>query len=467
MMNKIFFLLFFFSFETFACDLISLNGFEATDDLPWLTAPTGMPSARHTAKPLGTTASGQGFYEYLPQGYECGNQDYPLMVFIHGLGENGDGDSQLDDILDNGIPELIDNDEWNEDLPFVVLSPQNSDGGCTSSSKIHDFIEYAKSAYRINPKRVYLTGLSCGAIGSWNYLGNHTNSQIAAMVPIAGNGNGAFNNGGCEMNRVPIWAFHGDNDSTVDVSGTTGPINNLLACTDPAPVDTSMVIYPGVGHDSWTQTYDLNNSNSDGHDIYEWFLSHRNEHVVVPVEFETGRSIFVDFGGADDTTAPPWNNITSTAGARHNALDDLERHTTVGFTVVDAFNGVNSNGSPSNDIGFPDSVGVDNLWLGSHDGHQAALLESAVVQISGLSPNTTYELELFASRTGNDGGNGRLTRYTLNGQHQDLEVSDNTANSIVFSVLSNGTEIDLNIAVSPDGTARYAYLGALVLTRVD
>ncbi|MCF6226213.1 MAG: hypothetical protein L3J22_07945 [Xanthomonadales bacterium] len=254
---------------------IFVNDFEASD-LPVIAVGNNEPSSRHTPMPLGSTAATQGYYEYLPPGYETQGQEYPLLLFIHGLGENGDGDSQLNRVLANGPPRLINNESWQEDLPFVVLSPQRSGGGCTSSNEIRDFIDYALLNYDINPTRVYLTGLSCGAIGSWNYLGNNTNTQIAAMVPIAGNGNGAFNNAGCELATVPIWAFHGDNDGVVGVGGTTGPINNIAACQQPRPVDASMVIYPGVGHNSWRRTYDL----SAGHDIYQWFLNFRNENAI-------------------------------------------------------------------------------------------------------------------------------------------------------------------------------------------
>ncbi len=251
---------------------IFVNDFEASD-LPQLPVGTGSPADRHTQKPLGTTSAGQGYYEYLPQGYGVVPQEYPLLLFIHGLGENGNGGGDLSRVLANGPPRLINNNSWNEALPFVVLSPQHSGGGCTTSNEIRDFINYAVIAYNINPNRIYLTGLSYGAIGSWNYLQNNTNSQIAALVPIAGNGTGAFNNAGCDLGLTPIWAFHGDADGTVGVSGTTGPITNIINCTNPIPADVSMVIYPGVGHNSWRRTYDL----SAGHDIYQWLLNFRNE----------------------------------------------------------------------------------------------------------------------------------------------------------------------------------------------
>lgn len=248
-------------------DIVLSDGFElpTLPNIPDSAQPT---SDRHTAHPLGSTDAGQGFYEYLPAGYST-SQHYPLLIFVHGLGENGDGDGQLSRVLRNGPPKLIENDRWDKELPFVVLSPQHSGGGCTSSSEIAALIEFATGNYSINASRIYLTGLSCGAIGSWNYAGQHINSRIAAMVPIAGNGNGAFNRAGCALGALPIWAFHGDSDGTVNAGGTTGPVNNLLAC-DPGPVDVRMTIYPGVGHNSWSRTYDL----SAGHDIYQWMLGH-------------------------------------------------------------------------------------------------------------------------------------------------------------------------------------------------
>ncbi len=244
--------------------------FEAID-LPVIPATTEEPSARHTAVPLGSSAAAQGYYEYLPPGYADGTQDYPLLVFIHGLGENGNGTTELNRVLANGPPRLINEDSWDNARPFVVLSPQRGGGGCTSASQIENFIDFALLNYDINPERVYLTGLSCGGIGSWNYLGLALNSQIAAMVPIAGNGTNVFNNVGCPMGLTPIWAFHGDADPTVNVSGTVNPISGILACSDPQPDDVGMVIYPGVGHNSWKRTYDL----SAGHDIYQWMLTHK------------------------------------------------------------------------------------------------------------------------------------------------------------------------------------------------
>ncbi len=250
--------------------VIFTDSFEVPSDLPVIPPSDEPPSARQQARPLGSTDAEQGFYEYLPPGYGDG-QRYPLLIFVHGLGENGNGTTDLPRVLRNGPPRLINNNTWPNERPFVVLSPQNSEGNCTRPARIASLINFALTEYDIEPSRIYLTGLSCGAIASWGYAANELNTQIAAMVPIAGNGIGAFNNAGCTLGVLPIWAFHGDSDTTVGPNGSRVPIEQLLLC-QPAPVDARLTIYPGVGHNSWRRTYDL----SAGHDIYQWLLSHRN-----------------------------------------------------------------------------------------------------------------------------------------------------------------------------------------------
>ncbi len=215
----------------------------------------------------GTTA---GYWEYLPPHYGNGAL-YPLLVFRHGIGENGNGTTDLQKVVAHGPPKLIEADMWPEDRKFVVLSVQHPGGDCPSSQEINDFITFAKGKYQVDPKRVYFTGLSCGAIGGWNYLGDHLTQDVAAAVLIAGDARGAWSKAMCNLGTVPIWAFHGDADTTVLPAYDGVPIASLKACTNPAPVDLTHTVYPGVGHDSWTMTYNLSNP---ANDIYAWLMSH-------------------------------------------------------------------------------------------------------------------------------------------------------------------------------------------------
>jgi dienelactone hydrolase len=166
---------------------------------------------------------------------------------------------------------------------------------------VRGFLRWAFDHYNVDRDRVYLTGLSCGAIGVWSYLNSYVDDgEVVAAVLIAGNGRAAWNNHGCELGAVGVWAFHGTADETVnpddqmfslvgfptdnrpdgsrtesekvysDWVGAGRPMTGgLIACPTAGRRDARLTLYEGVGHDSWSRTYDL----SAGHDIYEWLLS--------------------------------------------------------------------------------------------------------------------------------------------------------------------------------------------------
>ncbi len=134
-----------------------------------LTADTG---GVHTPFHLGATNSPYGYFVYLASAYKGAKHQYPLLVFLHGSGEKGNSESNpviLEKVLRNGPPRLIEKMEWNPAHPMIVVSPQCHDGGW-NAGKIHGFIQYISRIYRIDESRVYLTGLSMGGFGAFNYL---------------------------------------------------------------------------------------------------------------------------------------------------------------------------------------------------------------------------------------------------------------------------------------------------------
>ncbi|MBC7391636.1 MAG: T9SS type A sorting domain-containing protein [Opitutaceae bacterium] len=226
-----------------------------------------------TEKPIGTTTSSYGFIEYLPSSYKTNtSQKLPLLLFFHGIGEGGNGTTDLKKVYNTGLPTIIKNNTWKYKNEFVVLMPQHHNAtSCFASKEIKSFIDYARRIYNIDTSRVYVTGLSCGAIGLWNYIReNPGNAKVAAAVLIAGDGRGAYNQDKCNI-KIPIWAFHGLADSTVSPKGSIVTINSLNTCPDPK-AEFKLTVYPGVAHDSWTRTYNL----SAGNDIYAWLLQKKS-----------------------------------------------------------------------------------------------------------------------------------------------------------------------------------------------
>src|SRR6476646_35757 len=128
--------------------------------------------------PMGTYVG--GFFEYLPVGYSTSSQTYPLLIFIHGMGEIGVGDSaSLEPILLHGPPMLIDRGSFpqtfivdGQTFSFIVLSTQFSHW--PTPDDVNDVITYAKAHYRVDPTRIYLTGLSMGGGSCWDYAAGNS-----------------------------------------------------------------------------------------------------------------------------------------------------------------------------------------------------------------------------------------------------------------------------------------------------
>ena len=109
--------------------------------------------------------------------------------------------------------------------------------------------------------RVYLTGTSMGGYGTWQTAIEHPD-RFAAIVPICGGGDPRKAR---RITHLPVWAFHGQIDDTVPVSETLKMVEALRA----AGGNVRVTIYPHLGHDSWTETY-------DDPKLYKWLLGQRN-----------------------------------------------------------------------------------------------------------------------------------------------------------------------------------------------
>jgi len=220
-----------------------------------------------------------GYYLYLPSGYENTDMEYPLLVFLHGAGEkgnSGEDPSKLSKVLKNGPPKLIEKKEWNPPYPMVVLSPQCHDSWWIPG-KVHELTRVISEELKINKQRIYLTGLSMGGFGTFSYLEYYGDTGlVAAAIPICGGGN--VNKAGSLLN-FPLWAFHGDADEVVDVSKS---INMIEAINEMNPaLKPKLTIYPGIGHNSWSMTYDGSGMGKEtpDHDsfntsIYSWLMNH-------------------------------------------------------------------------------------------------------------------------------------------------------------------------------------------------
>jgi predicted peptidase len=197
---------------------------------------------------------------YKPEAYYKNvDEKFPLLIFLHGAGERGTLNYQK--LRRNGPPKLI---EKGVEMPFIVASPQipeTPDGWLANITD--EFLSKLQDELRIDASRIYITGISLGGNGTFRYTAAYP-EKVAAAVPISGWGSGNW----CESARVPIWAFHNNDDMVVPAQDTRNAVININNCG--LQPQAEMTIYESGGHDAWTKTYD----GSAGHDIYSWMLSY-------------------------------------------------------------------------------------------------------------------------------------------------------------------------------------------------
>lgn len=243
-------------------------------------------------RPAGTVSGMPfGYWEYLPLGYDDNpTQKYPLVIFLHGLGGGNGSSAALDGVLGNTAPPRL---AFNgRDFPFIMVAPQHYNGWWLNP-QVDQILERAKTLYRVDTTRIYLTGLSSGGSATWTYAIAYP-QKVAAVVPIAGSD--GFANV-CPMASVPVWAFHGTADKTVFPENSMRPVNNLNnTCNPRANPAAKLTLYEGVGHDSWGRTYD----GSAGHDIYTWLLSFTKGSQPPPA---TTYALTVNAGSGDGSYA--------------------------------------------------------------------------------------------------------------------------------------------------------------------
>jgi predicted peptidase len=192
---------------------------------------------------------------YLPKDYDKGEK-FPLMLFLHGSGERG---SDLQKVKVHGPPKLI---AAGKDFPFIVVSPQCPDEASWENYQLIALLDDLEKKYKVDPDRIYVTGLSMGGYGTWRLAAAIPN-RLAAIVPICGGGSTRSAN---RIAKLPIWAFHGARDTAV-------PLNNSLEMVDAVNKEggsAKLTIYPDAGHDSWTEAY-------ENPKLYEWLLAQKRK----------------------------------------------------------------------------------------------------------------------------------------------------------------------------------------------
>ena len=168
-----------------------------------------------------------------------------LIIQLHGAGERGDGMSELDVVLKHGFANIVNDDNLTDAILVMPQCPKNTFWAAKIES-IKRFIDSVTEKYNVDKQRVYLCGLSMGGFGTW-YTAMAYPDMFAAIVPCCGGGM-AWNAG---VLKMPIWAFHGKDDTVVSPNQTIEMINALENNNPELRYD----LYDGVGHNSWVKAF--------------------------------------------------------------------------------------------------------------------------------------------------------------------------------------------------------------------
>lgn len=188
-------------------------------------------------------------YEYLLFYYGKEEKKWPLLIFLHGSGERG---SDIALVKVRGPLTFEERDKF----PLVVAAPLAPLEARWSVDGVNAMLDDIVERVPIDTEGVYVTGLSMGGEGTWNYACEYPD-RIAAIVPMSGRTDPSRAH---RLKNVAVWAFHGAKDPIVPVFWSDEMVKNVKA----AGGDATLTVYPEAGHDAWTQTY-LNPG------LYEWF----------------------------------------------------------------------------------------------------------------------------------------------------------------------------------------------------
>jgi predicted peptidase len=200
---------------------------------------------------------------FVPHGY-TGEKEYPLILFLHGSGERGDdGEAPVK----QGIGNAITFKGGEKKFPFFVVFPQcrakgNWGADRPDADRALAILDEVQKSYKIDNKRIYLTGLSLGGHGTWSLAAAHPD-RWAAIVPICGWGDTATAD---KIKDIPCWGFIGDKDNAKLVDSTRA----MIAALKKAGANPRYSEFPNVGHNSWDPAYVTP-------ELYPWLLSHKRK----------------------------------------------------------------------------------------------------------------------------------------------------------------------------------------------
>jgi len=200
-------------------------------------------------------ARGYNCAVFLPASYgQDPNRLYPLILSLHGY--NGSVLNILQTAVGGNRSGFI-KQVWNTPLATtfdaIVIAPHVYSVGSTENtlwnrSELRELILEAKSAFRVDPARIVVTGNSAGAIATQELV-KYSHDLLAGAMPGAFQYLYAVNP--CEFAKLPVWAFGNDSDGLFDASGWENLKDVIRACDGHTQKFKLEVNSNNCGHGCW------------------------------------------------------------------------------------------------------------------------------------------------------------------------------------------------------------------------
>ncbi len=194
---------------------------------------------------------------FIPPTYD-GSQPVPAILYLHGSGPRGtDGKAHLE----HGLAPAIRAKDLQ--FPFLVIFPQAREGedwsaGTPGGTRALRILADTQANYRIDAKRIALTGVSMGGAGTWS-LAAAQPERWSALVPLSHGGDTAS---AAKLVEIPCWCFHGASDQMIPPQQSRDMIEAITSAGG-HPLYEEL---PEVGHNDCADRVYMKN------DLYEWLL---------------------------------------------------------------------------------------------------------------------------------------------------------------------------------------------------
>lgn len=127
------------------------------------------------------------------------------------------------------------------DLGAIIVAPESLRGAWDTAQNeqgVNALLAAVEAAYRIDAKRVAVTGFSMGGTGVWFFAGKYP-ERFSAAIPVAGMPPASAANW-----KTPVFAVHSRSDQVLPIGPTQARIAELRS----AGVQAELVVLNGIAH---------------------------------------------------------------------------------------------------------------------------------------------------------------------------------------------------------------------------